>query len=98
MVSFAPETIKIYFGWNSSNIEEMRMLLDLKLLTGDEIFFFDSGGTDTKITPPTLTYFVYTGKIHILEKDTIYHQYNSLDSNKEVIDLFIKNNYHGSTV
>ena len=98
MVSFAPETIKIYFGWNSSNIEEMRMLLDLKLLTGDEIFFFDSGGTDTKITPPKLTYYVDNGDIHILEKDTIYHHYNQLGFNNEVIDLFIKNNYHGSTV
>lgn len=98
MVSFAPETIKIYFGWNSSNVDEMRMLLDLKLLSGDEIFFFDSYGTDTKLTPPTLTYYVDTRKIHILEKDTLYHHYNMLHYNKEVIDLFIKNNYHGSSI
>ena len=97
-MSFTSKSITIYFSRDSDNIAEMRMLLDLKLLVGDKVFFFNSGGTDTKITPPKLTYYVDNGDIHILEKDTIYHHYNHLGFNNEVIDLFIKNNYHGSTI
>lgn len=91
MVYFHPDYVTVSLSKNSDNLDEIRILRDLKLLVGKHTFFYKSVNVG-KMGKPTLSYRVNTGEIFIGELPDRYENYNQLDTKGEVIELFIKNN------
>jgi hypothetical protein len=91
MVYFHPDYVTVTFNNRSDTLDEIRILRDLKLLVGKHSFYYSSVNVG-KMGIPTLSYRINTGDIFIGELPDRYENYNQLDTQGDVIELFIKNN------